>query len=148
MEGTRLMERWHILLKETTKHLQRARMTHDECPFALESKPPATGLRKPKSPKVPERVLGRKRALLGGLLGAVPFFHFITENSLPALLPAVTLAVHFSRHSFQHSPKHFWGFGLSQSCGRRLRFQPLHSNTCQCARKLCTHKLRGDVPQF
>ena len=42
--------------------------------LTLESQRPATGLRTPKSPKVPGRVLGRvpgKRGLLGGLLGAM-----------------------------------------------------------------------------
>ena len=72
----------------------------------LELRPPATGLRKPKSPKVPGRVLGRVPGLLGGLLGAV----------LGEIL-------FFSWHSSQHSPCHFWGFGLPQSCCRRLRFQ-------------------------
>ena len=29
----------------------------------------------------------------------------------------------FSRDSSQHSPRHFWGFGRSQSCSRSLGFQ-------------------------
>ena len=64
----------------------------------LESQRPATGLRTPKSPKVPGRVLGRvpgKKGLLGGLLGAVPFLCFSKETGLPALLPAVPPAVPF-----------------------------------------------------
>ena len=64
----------------------------------VESQAPATGLRKPKSPKVLGRVLGRvpgKRGLLGGLLRAVPFLFFSKETGLPALLPAVPSAVLF-----------------------------------------------------
>ena len=64
----------------------------------LESQRPATGLRTPKSPKVPGRVLGRvpgKRGLLGGLLGAVPGGRFLWKNRETALLPAVPPAVPF-----------------------------------------------------
>ena len=89
-------------------------------PPKLESQPPATGLRKPKSPKVPGRVLGRvpgKRGLLGGLLGAVLGGRFLWKSRETAVPP-------FSRHSSQHSPQHFWGFGLPQSCSRWLGFQP------------------------
>ena len=32
----------------------------------------------------------------------------------------------FPRHSSQHSPQHFWGFGRSQSCSRSLGFQTYH----------------------
>ena len=91
--------------------------------LGLESWPPATGLRKPESSKVPRRVLGRvpgKRALLGGLLGAVLFCCFSKENGLPALLPAVPPAVPFFQALFPTlSPQHFWGFGLPLSCSRR-----------------------------
>ena len=54
------------------------------------------------------RVSG-KGGLLGGLLGG----GFLWKSRETALLPAV------SRHSSQHSPRHFWGFGLSQQFGRR-----------------------------
>ena len=54
----------------------------------LESQRPVRGLRTPKSPKVPGRVLG-KRGLLGGLMEAVQFLCFSKETGLPALLPAV-----------------------------------------------------------
>ena len=58
-----------------------------------------------------------KRALLGGLLVAVPVLCLSKESGLPALLPAVLPAVRFFQAlSSQHSPRHFWGFGLSQSC--------------------------------
>ena len=84
----------------------------------LESQRPATGLRTPKSPKVPGRVLGRvpkKRGLLGGLLGAVPFLCFSTETGLPALLPAVPPAVPFFPALFPAlSPALFgiWAFSV------------------------------------
>ena len=53
--------------------------------------PPATGLRKPKSPKVPGRVPGRvpgESALPGGLLGAVLGGCLQWKNGKTALLPA------------------------------------------------------------
>ena len=64
----------------------------------LQSWLPATGLRKPKSPEVPGRVLGGvpgERALLGGLPGAVLGGRFLWKSSEPALLPAVHPAVPF-----------------------------------------------------
>ena len=41
------------------------------------------------------------------------------ESRATALFPAVPQSWHSSRHS----PQHFWGFELSQSCSRRLRSQ-------------------------
>ena len=82
----------------------------------LEPRPPATGLRLPKSPKVPERVLGRvpgKRGLLGGLLGAVLGGPFLWETRAMALLPAVPPPVRFFLALFRALSLALWGFGFS-----------------------------------
>ena len=75
------------------------------------SGPPATGLRKPKSPKVPGKVLGRvpgKGGLLAGLLGTVPFLCFSPQNpSSQHCSQQSPQQAPLSRHSAQHSPKHF-----------------------------------------
>ena len=55
-------------------------------------KAPATGRRKPKSPKVPGRVLGRVPGK-SGLLGAVLGGRFLWKSRETALLPAVPPAV-------------------------------------------------------
>ena len=59
--------------------------------LVLESQRPATGLRTPKFPKVPGRVLGRvpgKRGLLGGLLGAVPGGRFLWKKQRNGTAPS------------------------------------------------------------
>ena len=81
------------------------------------SRLPATGLKKPKSPKVPGRVLGSpgKKRIAGRLS--------MRETEKPHCSQQSPQQRPFSWNSSQHSPRHFWGFGLSQSCSRWPRFQ-------------------------
>ena len=63
------------------------------CARELEFQAPATGLRKPKSPKVPGRVLGRVPGKSGDCWEQCRFTAFPKkETGLPALLPAVPRA--------------------------------------------------------
>ena len=92
----------------------------------LESQRPATRRRKPKSPKVPGRVLGR-------VPGKEDCWGDCWEQCLFSAFPRKPASQHcsqhspqqssFPRHFSQHSPRHFWGFGLSPSCSRSLGFQ-------------------------
>ena len=91
-----LLPTTHVLRSEAAA--QSASSGYPGTRPGLESRPPATGLRKPKSPEVPGRVLGRvrgKEALGGGLLGAVLFLRFSKASGLPAVLPAVPPALSF-----------------------------------------------------
>ena len=84
----------------------------------LESQRPATGLRTPKSPKVPGRVPGKgdrwEQCWEAGFFGKAEKRHCSQQCPQQSS---------FSRHSSQHSLRHFWGFGRSQSCSRSLGFQ-------------------------
>ena len=54
-----------------------------------------------------------KKGTAGGLLGAVlRAARFLWKSREAALLPAVVPPA--VRHSSQHSPRHFWGFGLGE----------------------------------
>ena len=67
----------------------------------------------------------REKGTAGRFLGEAVHVWLLCQNCLPALPPAVHLFQQCtsSRHSSQHSPRHFWGFGLPQSCSRRPGFQ-------------------------
>ena len=88
----------------------------------LESWPPATGLRKPKSPKVPGRVLGRvpgKRGLLGDCWEQCRFSAFPNKPASQHCSQQSPQRSPFSRHSSQHSPGTFGDLGfLSPVAGR------------------------------
>ena len=95
---------------------------------ALRSGPPATGLRKPKSPKSAGESAGKsagKRGTAGGTVGnsAVPLL-FLRQNRPPGTVPS---SPHSSPPFFgtlpSTLPSTFGGFGLSQSCSRRPRSQ-------------------------
>ena len=79
----------------------------------LQSGPPATGLRKPESPKSAGESVGKsagKKGIVGGTAGSSagrplslekPEKRHCSQQS-PQQSP-------LSRHSSQHSPRHFWG---------------------------------------
>ena len=77
-------------------------------------RPPATGLRKATSPEVPGGGAGKGA-------GAAPILCFFKEGGLQALPPAVPLGP-FSDTLASTLPA-LLGFGHSQSCSRRHRFQ-------------------------
>ena len=61
-----------------------------------------------------------KGGLLGGLLGTVLGGQSCWEKQRNGTVPSSPPSYW---HSSQHSHRHFWGFGLSQSCSRRPRSQ-------------------------
>ena len=100
----------------------------------LEPRRPATGPRKPQSPKTKSAVgvLGGvpgKSVPPGGLLGMVLGGHFPWKNLETALLPVAPLALPLSLHSLCH----FWGIVgpvaghlASKSNDSRGRSKPAH----------------------
>ena len=86
---------------------------------------PATGLRKPKSPKEPGECWEecREKGTAGWTAGSSAVFSAFPKK--PASQHCSQQSPQqspFSRHSSQHSPRHFWGCWLSQSCSRCLGF--------------------------
>ena len=67
---------------------------------------------------------GKKRTA-GGTVGSSAVSLLFQRNRPPSTAPSSPPQQSaFSRHSYQQSPRHFWGFGRSQSCSRSaLGFQ-------------------------
>ena len=76
-------------------------------------------LRRTLNSDTPLGSVWEKNALRGHCWEHCPFSAFpkkVASQQSPQRCP-------FCRHSSQQSPRHFWAFGLSQSCSRRPRFQ-------------------------
>ena len=90
-------------------------------------------LRTPKSPKVPGECweeCREKGDCWGDCWEQCRFSVFPKKPASRHCSQQSSQQSPFSRHSSQHSPRHFWGFGRSQSCSRSLGFQRKTLKTC------------------
>ena len=91
--------------------------------LGLQSGPPATGLRKPESPKSAGESAGKsagKKGTTGGTAGNSAVSLFFQRKRPPGTAPSSPL---FPGTLPGTLPSTFGGFGLSQSCSRRSRLQ-------------------------